>query len=120
MNKNEKKTTAFHAIMDLIFKIILGLVISFGLIILDNLIYLWLGRKLISDVFIQIMVISVSLYLILHHYHKYNFWYIVGWILGIYFFVKWGWIEEIGHALLYIFIPTIIYIIRYIIDTIKG
>lgn len=100
---------------DILIKALKGLIISFFLIILSRFLDIVFGFSwLNNDRILIIIILSLSLYHSFIKYKKFTYFYIIGWVIGIYLMVFLNFIDS-SKALVYILIPIIIITIRRLI-----
>jgi len=106
---------AFSGVIDIVQKAIIGLALSFFLIIftryLDNVFgWYWLSNE--YTIILGVIIVS-SIYSFIN-YDKFNLSYTVGWIIGIYLLVFFNLIVS-SKAIIYAFIPIIILLVKWLL-----
>jgi hypothetical protein len=99
---------AFSGVVDIIQKAIIGLILSFSLLLFTRYLDFVFGIYWFSnDYFIILFVIIVSTVHSFRNHNKFNVSYIIGWVIGIYGLVFFDLIPS-SKAIIYVIIPIII------------
>jgi hypothetical protein len=103
----------FFAILDLIKKIIKGLIISFILIIFGMFIDVCFGYSWRSNFIVPLIILFIPIYPMINKFSHTNIFYVLGWVSGIFVFSNFGLLTTL-QIKLYIIVPIIIFIINFI------
>ena len=110
----ESKTTVF-GVVDFIKRLVKGFIIAFVFLIISNFIDIAFGYAWRETTYIIIIIILTG-YSVFHIVRKFthaSLFYLMGWIVGIYFFGKLGAIPN-DKGILYVIVPLIVYLFRLI------
>ncbi len=108
----------WHGTTAFIIKIILNFILLTILLFINQIAEHFLGKAIISYLIITIIIVLFTIYTVISHFTKANFFYLVGWIVGLIILYKaeLPFIElDTIHMSLYIGIPTIMFIVRFIV-----
>jgi hypothetical protein len=107
----------WHGISAFILKILKSLLLLGILLFINSFTEYFLGGEVISYLAIILITVLFSMYAVISHFRKANFFYLIGWIVGI-LLIHEANLEFIHldalHLSIYIGIPTIMFVVRFI------
>jgi len=119
----ENQERAAEGVVDFIYKTFYGIFLSTALVILNNLINFFWGLEIL-EVYITITSsIFLAIYFTFKKFTNHSFIYLLGWVVGliiIYSLDLRFFSLSFRNLIIWIILPTIILIVRYIIRNNKG
>ncbi len=100
-----------------ILKIVKSLLLLGALLFINAFTEYFLGKEVISYLAIILITVIFSMYAVISHFTKANFFYLVGWIVGIMLLyeAEISFIElDAIHLSIYIGVPSIMFLVRFI------
>jgi len=108
----------WHGISAFVLKILKSLLLLGVLLLINGFTEYFLGGEVISYLAILLITVLFSMYAVISHFTKANFFYLVGWIVGIFLLyeAELPFLEfDAIHLSIYIGVPSIMFIVRFIV-----
>ena len=123
MVEKQEQESAAAGVVDFIYRTIYGLLLSTGLVILNNVIDFFWGSQIIQIYITITSSIILSIYFIFHKFSKVSFVYLLGWIIGLFILYKIDlsfFSLSMQQLVLWVVLPVIILIVRGITNRKRG
>jgi len=107
----------WHGISAFIIKILTGLLLSSLFLVINRVTEYFFGKEAISYLAIILITVIFSIYMVIRHFTRANFFYLIGWIVGLLalYRLELSFLEfDVIHLSIYIGIPTIMFVVRFI------
>ncbi len=109
-------------IADFLYNTIYGIMFSFLLIIINNLVDFFWGSTIVQIYMTVTSSFIVAIYSAIHKWTKKSVFYLMGWVIGLYVIYRLNLFSSFSsnQLLLWIIIPIAIHIFRFIINYKKN
>jgi len=109
-------------IADFIYNTIYGIIFSVLLLVLNNLVDFFWGSTLVQIYMTVTSSLVLAIYSAVHKWTKKSVFYLMGWVIGLYVIFRLNLFSSFSsnQLLLWVIIPIVIHIVRFIINMEKN